>query len=153
MGSVGQPLKRVQVKVIDPQPAEGMRYPVGEIAISGDIIMQGYYNRANATAETIREGWLYSGDLATRTSAAIALISQIDHKARNKKLRAARMMSHAWSTLLQSGKEPGCRLGRANPPGLRKEINDVFTLEVVEDCPVCLCAYRDGRRGIGCSIV
>src|SRR5580765_2163906 len=63
MGSVGQPLKGVQVKIIDAQPAEGMRFPVGEIAISGDIIMQGYYNRADATAETIRDGWLYSGDL------------------------------------------------------------------------------------------
>jgi long-chain acyl-CoA synthetase len=63
MGSVGQPLKGVQVKVVDPQPAEGMPYPVGEIAISGDIIMKGYYNRVDATAETIRDGWLYSGDL------------------------------------------------------------------------------------------
>ncbi|MGZ4899795.1 MAG: AMP-binding protein [Candidatus Angelobacter sp.] len=63
MGSVGQPLKGVQIKIIDPQPAEGLRYPVGEIAISGDIIMKGYYNRADATAETIRDGWLYSGDL------------------------------------------------------------------------------------------
>lgn len=63
MGSVGQPLKGVQVKVVDPQPAEGMRFPVGEIAISGDIIMQGYYNRVDATAETIRDGWLFSGDL------------------------------------------------------------------------------------------
>lgn len=63
MGSVGQPLKGVQIKIIDPQPAEGLRYPVGEIAISGDIIMKGYYNRVDATAETIRDGWLYSGDL------------------------------------------------------------------------------------------
>jgi hypothetical protein len=65
----------------------------------------------------------------------------------------ARIMGHLLFTLLQSGKEPGCRLGRANPPGPRKEINDVFTLEVVEDCPVCLCAYCDGGRGIGRSIV
>src|SRR6478609_577917 len=63
MGSVGQPLKGVQIKIIDPQPAEGLPYPVGEIAISGDIIMKGYYNRAEATAETLRDGWLYSGDL------------------------------------------------------------------------------------------
>jgi long-chain acyl-CoA synthetase len=55
MGSVGQPLKGVQIKIIDPQRAEGMPYPVGEIAISGDIIMKGYYNRAEASAETIRD--------------------------------------------------------------------------------------------------
>jgi long-chain acyl-CoA synthetase len=63
MGSVGQPLKGVQVKIIDPQPAEGLPYPVGEIAINGDIIMKGYYNRPEATAETLRDGWLFSGDL------------------------------------------------------------------------------------------
>jgi long-chain acyl-CoA synthetase len=63
MGSVGQPLKGVQIKIIDPQPAEGLPYPVGEIAICGDIIMKGYYNRVDATAETIRDGWLFSGDL------------------------------------------------------------------------------------------
>src|SRR6476469_7090323 len=63
MGSVGQPLKGVQIKIIDPQPAEGVPFAVGEIAISGDIVMKGYYNRTDATAETIRDGWLYSGDL------------------------------------------------------------------------------------------
>lgn len=63
MGSVGQPLKGVQTRIVDPQPAEGVPYPVGEIAISGDIVMKGYYNRVDATAETIRDGWLYSGDL------------------------------------------------------------------------------------------
>src|SRR6476646_8386377 len=63
IGSVGQPLKGVQIKIIDAQPAEGLPYPVGEIIISGDIIMKGYYNRPEATAETLRAGWLYSGDL------------------------------------------------------------------------------------------
>jgi long-chain acyl-CoA synthetase len=63
MGSVGQPLPGVQVKIVDPQPMEDVAYPVGEVAMSGGIIMKGYYNRADATAQTIREGWLYSGDL------------------------------------------------------------------------------------------
>jgi len=63
MGSVGKPLKGVQVKIIDPQPAEGMPYPVGEVAIRGEIVMKGYYNRPDATADTIRDGWLLSGDL------------------------------------------------------------------------------------------
>ncbi|HEX7289021.1 MAG TPA: AMP-binding protein [Candidatus Angelobacter sp.] len=63
MGSVGQPLPGVQVKIVDPQPVEGVAHPVGEVAMSGGIIMKGYYNRADATAQTIREGWLYSGDL------------------------------------------------------------------------------------------
>lgn len=38
---------------------------VGELAIKGDTIMKEYYKRPEATAETIRDGWVYSGDLGT----------------------------------------------------------------------------------------
>jgi long-chain acyl-CoA synthetase len=63
MGSVGRPLRGVEVKIVDPQPAEGAPFPVGEVAIAGPIIMKGYYNRPEATAQTMRDGWLLSGDL------------------------------------------------------------------------------------------
>ena len=63
MGSAGQALPAVQVKVVDPQPVEGIAYPVGEVAISGGIVMKGYYNRPDATSEILRDGWLHSGDL------------------------------------------------------------------------------------------
>src|SRR5262249_33267928 len=63
MGSVGQPLKGVQVKIVDPHPVEGALHAVGEVAIGGVIAMKGYYNRPDATAEAIRDGWLLSGDL------------------------------------------------------------------------------------------
>lgn len=63
LGSVGKPLKGVQVRILDPQPVEDHEFPVGEIAIAGEIVMSGYYNRPAATAETIQDGWLRSGDL------------------------------------------------------------------------------------------
>src|SRR5215813_12882049 len=63
MGSVGKPLHGVEVRIVDAQPAEGVPFPVGEVIIGGGIVMKGYYNRPDATAETIRDGWLYSGDL------------------------------------------------------------------------------------------
>ncbi|MGE5323677.1 MAG: AMP-binding protein [Actinomycetota bacterium] len=63
LGSVGRPLPGVQVKIIDPQPEEGVPFPVGEVAIAGGIVMRGYYNRADATAAIIKDGWLLSGDL------------------------------------------------------------------------------------------
>jgi long-chain acyl-CoA synthetase len=63
MGSVGRPLPGVAVKIVDPQSSEGVPHPVGEIAISGGIVMKGYYNRPDATAQAIQDGWLLSGDL------------------------------------------------------------------------------------------
>jgi long-chain acyl-CoA synthetase len=63
MGSVGQPFPGVQIKIVDPQPAEGVPFAVGEVMIAGAIVMKGYYNRPEATAETVRDGWLFSGDL------------------------------------------------------------------------------------------
>jgi long-chain acyl-CoA synthetase len=63
MGSVGQALQGVDVGIADPQPAEGAPFPVGEVTIGGGIVMKGYYNRPDATAQTIHDGWLLSGDL------------------------------------------------------------------------------------------
>ncbi|MBK9101069.1 MAG: long-chain fatty acid--CoA ligase [Austwickia sp.] len=66
-GSIGTPIAGVEMRLF---PVEGGDAPVpvgeiGEIAIRGENIMRGYWNRPDATAEAIREGgWFYSGDLA-----------------------------------------------------------------------------------------
>ncbi len=65
IGSVGQPLPGVEVKIVDPEPREEGP-PAGEIAIRGRIVMKGYWNRPDATAAVIREGWLHTGDLGYR---------------------------------------------------------------------------------------
>ena len=60
-GSVGKPLAGVEVKILDPKP-EG-NCMSGEVAIRGPIVMKGYYNRPDATAEVLKDGWLHTGDL------------------------------------------------------------------------------------------
>ena len=62
IGSVGPPLRGVESRIVDSQPQEEGP-PVGEIAIRGATVMKGYWNRPDATAAAIREGWLYTGDL------------------------------------------------------------------------------------------
>jgi long-chain acyl-CoA synthetase len=63
IGSVGPPLTGVEVRILDPQQQEGVPLPVGEILIRGAIVMKGYWNRSDSTAEVLKDGWLYTGDL------------------------------------------------------------------------------------------
>jgi long-chain acyl-CoA synthetase len=63
IGSVGKPLKGVEVKIIDVQPSADEAPPSGEILLRGPIIMKGYWNRPDATADVLKDGWLYTGDL------------------------------------------------------------------------------------------
>ena len=66
-GSIGIPIWGVEVKLIDENwnTIEGAD-EIGEIAIRGHNIMRGYYNRPEATAEVMNNGWFRSGDLGRR---------------------------------------------------------------------------------------
>ncbi|OQY28074.1 MAG: hypothetical protein B6244_08185 [Candidatus Cloacimonetes bacterium 4572_55] len=58
MDSVGLPFPSVTVK-IDQPTEEG----VGEVVVKGPIVMKGYYKNPDATAEILRDGWFFTGDL------------------------------------------------------------------------------------------
>lgn len=66
VGSIGVPLPNTDARIVDPD--DGVTdMPVGtegELIVSGPQIMRGYWQRDDATSETIRDGWLYTGDLA-----------------------------------------------------------------------------------------
>ena len=63
-GSIGTPIDGVEMKVVDEDGKEVAQGEVGEIVIRGHNVMKGYWNKADATAETIKDGWLYTGDMA-----------------------------------------------------------------------------------------
>ncbi len=62
-GSVGLPIKDVEVKIVDEHGQECPAGRVGEILVKGPNVMLGYYRRPLETRETIRNGWLRTGDL------------------------------------------------------------------------------------------
>jgi long-chain acyl-CoA synthetase len=70
-GSIGRPLAAVQARLIapdDPQREVGSD-EVGELVLAGAPIMRGYFGRAELTRRALRDGWLYTGDLARRDAA------------------------------------------------------------------------------------
>lgn len=62
-GSVGRGLKHSRVKIVDRGEKDALAGEVGEMVISGPQVMSRYWNRPDATAEALVDGWLHSGDL------------------------------------------------------------------------------------------
>jgi long-chain acyl-CoA synthetase len=65
-GSVGLPLPDIEVKIVDDHGRELPLEQVGEIIVRGPNVMQGYYNQPAETAATLRDGWLYTGDMGKK---------------------------------------------------------------------------------------
>jgi long-chain acyl-CoA synthetase len=63
-GSIGTPIRGVEMKVVDDDGQEVAQGEVGEIVIRGHNVMKGYWNREDATREAIRDGWFHTGDMA-----------------------------------------------------------------------------------------
>ncbi len=63
MTSAGIPRTDVEVRIVDEQGQELPPGQMGEIVVRGEVVMKGYWKNEKATNETIRGGWLHTGDL------------------------------------------------------------------------------------------
>jgi long-chain acyl-CoA synthetase len=63
-GSIGTPIPGVSMKLVDDDGNDVAPGEVGEIVIQGPNVMKGYWKRDDATAEVMKDGWFYSGDMA-----------------------------------------------------------------------------------------
>ncbi|RVU22299.1 long-chain fatty acid--CoA ligase [Streptomyces antnestii] len=63
-GSIGLPVRGVELRLVADDGTTVGPGEIGEIAIRGDNVMKGYWNRPDATGEAVRDGWFHSGDLA-----------------------------------------------------------------------------------------
>ncbi len=63
-GSIGRAVFHLDVAVVDEASQEVPRGQVGELVMRGPNVMQGYWNRPEATAEALKGGWFHSGDMA-----------------------------------------------------------------------------------------
>lgn len=65
LGSVGLPLWGQEARVLDPSGRTCAPGEPGELVLGGSCVLQEYWRNPAATADTIRDGWLHTGDLAT----------------------------------------------------------------------------------------
>ena len=63
LSSAGKPCLNVDVRVVDENDCEVPPGQVGEVAVRGYHIMKGYWNLPEATVETMRNGWIHTGDM------------------------------------------------------------------------------------------
>ncbi|MFG6116234.1 fatty acid--CoA ligase family protein [Halobacillus sp. MO56] len=63
-GSIGKNIKNVENRVVDELGEEVAPGEVGELVVKGPNVMKGYYKMPEETAVAIRDGWLYTGDMA-----------------------------------------------------------------------------------------
>ena len=65
-GSIGVPVPGTDARIVDLETGQTLMPPneIGELVISGPQVMAGYWNRPDDTARSIRDGWLFTGDIA-----------------------------------------------------------------------------------------
>src|SRR5690606_32597818 len=66
IGSIGIPVASTEAKIVDESGKEVPIGETGELIIRGPQVMAGYWQRPEETAKTIRDGWLWTGDMAKR---------------------------------------------------------------------------------------
>jgi len=77
-GTAGRAAVGVQIRLVDDAGRDVPQGEVGEIVIAGDHVMSGYWNDPAATAETLRDGWCHTGDMARADAAGFYTI--VDRK-------------------------------------------------------------------------
>jgi long-chain acyl-CoA synthetase len=73
--SVGPPVPVVEIKIADPNGDAVPQGETGEVYIKGPIIMRGYWGKPEATAETVVDGWLHTGDIGRVDDAGFLYIT------------------------------------------------------------------------------
>ncbi|WP_244881119.1 class I adenylate-forming enzyme family protein [Tsukamurella pseudospumae] len=76
-GRLGRPVPGKTVRVVAPDGTDTPEGEPGELITSGRPMMLGYWNRPDATAETIRDGWLHTGDVAVREDGSYRIVGRI----------------------------------------------------------------------------
>ena len=64
--SIGPEIHNVRIRIVDDEGRDVKQGESGEMIVKGDNVMLGYFNNPEATAQTIKDGWLYTGDVGKK---------------------------------------------------------------------------------------
>ena len=73
-GAVGRPMPTLQAVIRTPDGAPVKPGEIGELTLSGPVVCAGYFNKPDETAESFRDGWLWTGDLARQDERGLYFI-------------------------------------------------------------------------------
>ena len=113
-GSIGTPIEGVEMKLVDDDGNEVPEGEVGEIAIKGHNIMKGYWEREEATAEAIKDGWFFSGDMG-KTRRGRLLLHRRPQEGADHPRRLQRLPARDRGGALRASRGPGGRRDRRAP--------------------------------------
>lgn len=65
-GSIGSPVPNTNIKIVKEDGSEAVLGEPGELWVKGEQVMQGYWQRPEATAEVLKDGWLATGDIVVQ---------------------------------------------------------------------------------------
>lgn len=124
IGSVGRAIEGVTLKINDPDSTG-----IGEIIAKGPNIMKGYYKKPDVTAETIKDGWLYTGDLGYIDKEGFVFITG---RSKDVIVSGAGLNVYPEEIERELDKNPliseSCVLGKKVKEGLKKGMEEVFAL-------------------------
>ena len=75
LSSIGKPLPGVEIRIVDEDGEDVPTGDQGEIIASGPQLMKGYWQQEDATSETIKNGWLFTGDLGYKDDEGYIFLS------------------------------------------------------------------------------
>ncbi len=131
-GSVGLPTRGRELRIVDEEDRDVEPGQPGEVLVRGPVVFPGYFDAPEATAETLRDGWLHTGDVARRDDEGFVYI--VDRK----------------KDMILSGAE---NIAPAEIERVIDELPEVLEVAVVAmpddrwgEVPVAFVAARDGQR-------
>jgi len=151
-GSIGKPLPGVEVKIFNGEDNELPPDAVGEIVIRGDNVMEGYFEYPEATKNTLKNGWLYSGDLGIKDEDGYIRI--VDRKKDMFVRRGLNIYPREIENVLRDlpAVEEAAVIGKKlrpdteEPVALIKKAREISEQDIIDYCRKRLANYKVPRR-------